>query len=363
MGLTLAERDRRIELVRREMRAQDLVALVVSGSTARKGHLQYLTNYNIPIDYAYLVLPLEADPTLFVFTPNQARIAPKRSWVPDARYSPDYGVSIAGRLREVGAADLSVGVVGMDVMSARTYQTIAESLPSAKLVDAGGIVAEARTLKSDEEITLIREAAMLADGAYAAARAVARVGGRDYDVFTEIEYFLRRHDVIEAFNLVTVNTLPAFPYLPVGNVLKDGGAVLLEITPRNQGCYAQLTAMATIGGPNVERERMVEVAKQAMEKAVAILRPGTRACDVDAAMRAEVERAGYTMPQRAGHGVGLDVDERPPLIPSNPTPLQAGMTVAVHPSVVIPEKGGVFLGGTFLITPNGREKLFQTELM
>ncbi|MFQ5802746.1 MAG: M24 family metallopeptidase [Candidatus Methylomirabilales bacterium] len=362
VGLTLVERDRRIELIRREMRAQDLVALVVSGSTARKGHLQYLTNYNIPIDYAYLVLPLEADPTLFVFTPNQARIAPKRSWVSDARYSPDYGVSIAGRLREVGAADLSVGVVGMDVMSARTYQTIAESLPSVKLVDAGEIVAGARTLKSDEEVALIREAAMLADGAYAAGRAVARAGGRDYDVFAEIDYFLRRHGVIEAFNLVTADTLPAFPYLPVGNVLRDGEAVLLEITPRYQGCYAQLTAVATVGEPNVERERMGEVAKQALEKAVAVLRPGTRACDVDAAMRAVVEGAGYTMPQRAGHGVGLDVDERPPLTPSSLTPLQAGMTVVVHPSVAIPEKGGVFLGGTFLITVNGREKLFQTEL-
>src|SRR3972149_6873862 len=102
MALTLKERDRRTEHVRREMRQRGLVALVVSGSTSRKGHFQYLTDYNIPIDYCYLVLPLVGDPTLFVFTPNQARIAPKRSWVPDARYSPDYGASIAERLREMG---------------------------------------------------------------------------------------------------------------------------------------------------------------------------------------------------------------------------------------------------------------------
>jgi hypothetical protein len=39
------------------------------------------------------------------------------------------------------------------------------------------------------------------------------------------------------------------------------------------------------------------------------------------------------------------------------------MTVVVHPSVVIPEKGGVFMGGTFLLTPDGHEKLFQAELV
>ena len=363
MALTLKERDRRTEHVRREMRQRGLVALVVSGSTSRKGHFQYLTDYNIPIDYCYLVLPLVGDPTLFVFTPNQARIAPKRSWVPDARYSPDYGASIAGRLREIGAAGRTVGVVGMEVMSARTYQTIVESLPSVKLVDAGEIVAEARTVKSDEEVTLIREAAVLADGACAAGRTAARDGARDYEVLAEVDYFLKRRGVIEAFNLATADTLPAFPYLPVGNVLRSGEAVLLEITPRCQGYYAQLTTAATVGALNAERENMVKVAKQALEKGVAVLRPGTRACDVDAAMRVVVEAAGYTMPQRAGHGVGLEVDERPALIPSNPIPLQPGMTVVVHPSVVIPERGGVFLGGTFLLTPDGHEKLFQSELV
>jgi Xaa-Pro dipeptidase len=361
MELTLTERDRRVELVRRKMRERGLAALVVSGSTSRKGHFQFLTNYNIPIDYCYLVLPLNGEPTLFVFTPNQARIAPKRSWVPDARHSPDYGASIAGRLREIGVADKSVGVVGMEVMSVRTYQTILEILPSVNLVDAGEIVAAARTVKSDEEIALIREAAVLADGACAAGRGAAREGARDYEVFAEVEYFIKRRGAIEAFNLATVDTLPAFPYLPVGNILRSGEAVLLEITPRCQGYYAQLTTGATVGAPNAEREKMVRVAKEALEKGVAILRPGTRASDVDAAMRAVVEGAGYTMPQRAGHGVGLEVDERPALVPSNPTLLQPGMTVVVHPSVVIPEKGGVFMGGTFLLTSDGHEKLFQTE--
>ena len=363
MALTLKERDRRIERVRREMRQRGLAALVASGSTSRKGHFQYLTDYNIPIDYCYMVLPLDGDPTLFVFTPNQARIAPKRSWVPDARYSPDYGASIAGRLREIGAADRTVGVVGMEVMSAQTYQTIVERLPSVKLVDAGEIVAEARTLKSDEEVGLIREAAVLADGACLAGRSAARDGARDYEVLAEVDYFLKRRGAIEAFNLATADTLPAFPYLPVGNVLRSGEAVLLEITPRCQGYYAQLTTAATVGELNAERERMVKVAKQALAKGVAVLRPGTRACDIDAAMRVVVEAAGYTMPQRAGHGVGLEVDERPALIPSNPTPLQPGMTVVVHPSVVAPERGGVFLGGTFLLTPGGHEQLFRSELV
>ncbi len=120
--------------------------------------------------------------------------------------------------------------------------------------------------------------------------------------------------------------------------------------------------MAILGYGSAERNKMVDVAARAMEKGVAALRPGTRACDVDVAMRAVVEGAGYSMPQRAGHGVGLEVDDRPALIPSNPAPLQPGMTVVVHPSVVVPGRGGVFLGGSYLITPGGHERLYKTEL-
>ena len=363
MGLTTAERDRRLEAARREMRARGLAALVVAGSTARKGHLQYLTNYNIPIDYSYLVLPPEGDPTLFVFTPNQERNATKRSWVRDCRYSLNYGASIAQRLRELGAGDKTVGVAGMDVMSAQTYRTIVEALPSVTLVDAGEIAIEARATKSAEELALVRESAALAEGALAAARPAARPGGRDHDVFAEMDYFLRRHGVIEAFNLVTADAFPAFPGLPTGGTLRDGEAVLLEITPRYEGYYAQLTAAVAIGKANAERDRMVHVAWRALEQAVAVLRPGARGCDVDAAMRAVVEGAGYTMPQRAGHGVGLEVDERPPLVPSNQVPLRPGMVLAVHPSVVTTGKGGVFLGGSYLVTPDGHEKLYTAELM
>jgi Xaa-Pro dipeptidase len=363
MGLTTAERDRRLEAARRQMRARGLAALVVAGSTARKGHLQYLANYNIPIDYCYLVLPLEADPTLFVFTPNQERNAPSRSWVADARYAPDYGAAIAGRLGELGVGDKAVGVAGMDVMSALAYRTVVETLPSVKLVDAGAIVAEARAIKSDEELALIRRSAALAEGACAAARAAVRPGGTDHDVFAEMEYFLRRRGVIEAFNLVTAGPGPAFPSLPGGDPLVDGEAALLEITPRYQGYYAQLTTAVPVGRANAEREKMADVARRALEKAVAVLRPGARACDVDAAMRAVVEGAGYAMPQRAGHGVGLEVSEGPPLVPANQAPLRAGMVLAVHPSVLSPGAVGVFLGGSYLITPDGHEKLYATELM
>ncbi len=362
MGLSLAERDRRLNAARNEMRARGLAALVVAGNTARKGYLQYLANYNIPIDYCYMVLPLEGDPTLFVFTPNQERNAPSRSWVADARYSPDYGAGIAGRLRELGVAEKTVGVAGMDVLTARAYRTIVAALPSVKLVDAGDILDEARLTKSDEELAIIRQSAVLAEGACAAARSAVRPGRTDHDVFAEMEYFLRRRGVIEAFNLVTAGLGPAFPSLPGGQLLKDGEAVLLEITPRHQGYYAQLTTAAAIGRANPEREKMAELARRALEKAVAVLRPGTRACDVDAAMRAVVEGAGCTMPQRAGHGVGLEVSEGPPLIPSNRAPLRPGMVLAVHPSVLSSNGVGVFLGGSYLITQHVYEQLYTTDL-
>src|SRR5574341_25167 len=145
------------------------------------------------------------------------------------------------------------------------------------------MVTEARAIKSDEELRLLRESAALAEGACAAARSSVRPGATDHDVFAEMDYFLRRRGVIEAFNLVTAGPGPAFPSLPGGHPLKDGEVVLLEITPRYEGYYAQLTTSVPVGKARPGREKLVDLGRRALEKAVAVLRPGVRACDVDAA--------------------------------------------------------------------------------
>ena len=59
-------------------------------------------------------------------------------------------------------------------------------------------------------------------------------------------------------------------------------------------------------------------------------------------------------------GVGLELDDLPVLAAGFDVPLQEGMTIAIEPKIFFPERGGVGVENTYLITATGFENLTPT---
>ncbi|MCF8120511.1 MAG: aminopeptidase P family protein, partial [Deltaproteobacteria bacterium] len=67
---------------------------------------------------------------------------------------------------------------------------------------------------------------------------------------------------------------------------------------------------------------------------------------------------GYPVPVPfIGHGVGLELNEWPVIGRNMRVPLEVGMTIALEPKVVFPDKGVVGIENTFVVTPTGMERL------
>ncbi|MDJ0876643.1 MAG: M24 family metallopeptidase, partial [Desulfobacterales bacterium] len=99
-------------------------------------------------------------------------------------------------------------------------------------------------------------------------------------------------------------------------------------------------------------------------------RPGTRAGDLyDTAvawaadhgwgqwfMGADDQRIRFI-----GHGVGLELDEYPFLAKGQDMPLEAGMTIALEPKLIIPGQGVVGIENTHVVTAGGLEALTRFD--
>ena len=105
-----------------------------------------------------------------------------------------------------------------------------------------------------------------------------------------------------------------------------------------------------------------------------MLRPGILCSDIyrhtmerikDSPYAAGFMGLGDSQVRFVGHGVGLELDELPVVASSFAIPLQAGMTIAIEPKIFFPDRGGVGIEDTYLITETGFEKLtpFQEDII
>ena len=102
---------------------------------------------------------------------------------------------------------------------------------------------------------------------------------------------------------------------------------------------------------------------EAQEAGRAALVPGAIARDVNAACRAPIEAAGFggAFRHRMGHGIGLDVHERPFLSPEDDTVLEAGMVFTDEPSILLNGDFGVRIEDVVVCADGGGRVLNRLE--
>jgi Xaa-Pro aminopeptidase len=98
---------------------------------------------------------------------------------------------------------------------------------------------------------------------------------------------------------------------------------------------------------------------EAQEAGRAAAAAGTPAADVNAACRGPIEEAGLGehFRHRMGHGIGLDIHERPFISAEEATPLEPGMTFTDEPSIIVPGRFAVRIEDIVVCEGDGGRKL------
>jgi Xaa-Pro aminopeptidase len=245
----------------------------------------------------------------------------------------------------------SLGEPGRIALCARTWAEkvleLRRALPNAELLEGSTLVNELRRVKSSAELELMGRGCVLARGAMDAVAPRVEAGVTMGDLVEEVEHQLRRLG----------SRCPSFPThiftwgehrLDSGEAtatapLVEGEAVLFDFGAVVEGYCSDFGRTLVCGEPPAGYEDVHATMLAAQEAGRAAAVPGALAREVNAACRAPIEEAGLGsgFRHRMGHGIGLDVHERPFLSVEDETPLEAGMTFTDEPSILVDGSFGV----------------------
>jgi methionyl aminopeptidase len=120
--------------------------------------------------------------------------------------------------------------------------------------------------------------------------------------------------------------------------LNDGDIVSIDFGMEVDGYYADSAVTVPVGRIKPEVQKLLDVTKESLDRAIEKMRAGNRLGDVGYAVQSLVERNGFSVVREfVGHGIGTKMHDEPNLPnygePGRGARLQEGMVIAVEPMV------------------------------
>ena len=250
-----------------------------------------------------------------------------------------------------------------------------------------------RSVKSDFEIRLIREAARILDEGIACVADHLKEGMREIDLAVTVEStmrllghqgkvaFRRFNQALPMGHLMAgaCAAIPSSISSPTGGKgmslffaqgpgfarIKRNEPVLVDYAGCYNGYIADETRIFSLGKLPSKLEEAHQAALRIEEAIAGELSPGRLSRGIWSISEAKGLWLGYQdflggppggKAGFVGHGVGLQIDEYPVIGPVDHEIVE-NMTIAVEPKMIYPGEGVVGIEDTFLVGPNGPERL------
>ncbi|HEY6054084.1 MAG TPA: Xaa-Pro peptidase family protein [Gaiellaceae bacterium] len=375
--MTWPRDEAKLARVRALMEERGLDALVVRAPD----DVLYLTNFWSMKGYDACVFPREGEPVLLCLEAS-ADDAARHAWTDDVRLVRGYdpadprpvpartleGAVEAARGYERVGLELSLGTQASDRMVGEpTTFTKAwfDGFPGAE--DATPLLAQARAVKTEQEVERMRLANEIAAAAMEHVRGQLRPGMKESEaaalwlgfVHGEGTGWRGQVELALGFSLVWsgpgIRTFTATGDRPV----QPDQPTLFEIWVCADGYWADHTKNLCPGELRADYRELEQGLTEVYDAAVAHCRPGASLAELDLLVRAGIDAIGYPgQPSHPiCHGIGARAHEPPYAHQAGGGTIEEGMVLAIEPGCYWEGGGGLRVEDNFLITAGGAEKL------
>lgn len=262
--LSLKERDRRWAAVRKEMAARNLDAIVLWGWPTMWDFYTANARYLCPIggnaEFNVLVFPASGEPTSIVQMPTFLEgWRSAQNWVSDVRpRTKTWADSVANRLKELKLDGARIGMDGyagpLDPdgwVPHDVHLRMTELMPRAQIVNLDDMLEKIRSIKSAEEIGVLRQAAKLGDLMLGACRDIAKPGVKECEVYAGMMQAMMANGGEEPTLFLWACDRYPYPHpfrVPTMRPIERGDLIICEMHPKYGGYFTHVERTFCVGG-------------------------------------------------------------------------------------------------------------------
>ena len=338
------EYEDRIKTFQRNIRAAGLDAALVHSNEADFANVRYLSEYWPTFESAGVFVPAKGTPTLLIGPESEAyaqgrSIIPRIAMMVEYRESadPEYpGIPVAhfadvARTAMRGNALKKLGLVGFSILPLPVYFSLQRELKGVELIKADDTLISLRTIKSANEIKLMKKAYQISEKAIDAILGEMRPGMTELQVIGIAQREIYQHGGEYEGHALYCFCGPGTKHAisrPTHNTIKRNEIIQINIGARVGGYSSSVGLPCSIGKLPARKKRLVEFGLEAHLKTLELLKGGKPAAQVVREYEDFIERRGFKEHTLYGpcHGIGMMEVERPWVESTSTYTLQENMT-------------------------------------
>lgn len=264
--------------------------------------------------------------------------------------------------RNITSASTLMQLVGNDVVctDSKNPATVRELKKACKgLKQEPSPFIESRMIKDANEVRILQYTSKIIDQMFELCTQVMHMGQRESELQAKLMSFAAEHELFDTGYRYTTNPLiiasgpnSAMPHAQVTQrKFERGDLVTVDITLRHHGYISDATRTFGVGHAGDKEREVYGIVKESQERGLSALQVKTPCKSIDAVCRDCIFSAGYgaRFVHSTGHGIGLDVHEKPAISARSTQTLVRGMAITIEPGIYIPHTFGVRIEDSVII--------------
>lgn len=300
--------------------------------------------------------------SVFLTDSRYIEAAQKSISVCPVRLSKELSKELPELVKEFGVKTLAIETTRLTVAQFAEFTRIMPDVNICTEDIADKAIDEIRMIKSEDEITLVKQAQAIAERAFEHILTFIKPGVTEREIQLELDYFMLKNGA-EALSFETIAVSGVNSSMPHGvpsdKKIENGDFITMDYGAVCGGYHSDMTRTVAVGSVSDEQKKIYSTVLEAQKAAVECMAPGVSCADADKAARDIIAKAGYGefFGHGTGHGVGVEIHEQPRVSPASKQILAPGNLVTSEPGIYLPGLFGVRIEDMVLITDSGRENL------